>query len=263
MRLAILCQEEPVFLGPFLRRVMAMHPERIAAVFLAGRRSAGERVATAAERRRSLRILWGIMEPAGFVSALALRLRARLLGSRDPRSVEGMARRLDVPVHRIADPNSEEFHHLLRELAPDAVLNQSERLLKHEVLSIPRLGFVNRHASLLPGFRGRMACWRSHAAEPPRYGLTIHVVDEGVDTGPIILRQEFGDVDPRWSYARVMRRVCAAAPEIFWRAMEMLEREGFTPEEQPRDGEAFAFPTLEEVREYRRRLKARRALPRS
>jgi hypothetical protein len=259
VRLAILCQEEPVFLGPFLRRVMTLHPERIAAVFLAGRRSAGERTATAAERRRSLRILWGIMEPAGFVSALALRLRARLLGRRDPRSVEGLARRLGVPVHRVGDPNSEDFHRLLRETAPDAVLNQSERLLKREVLSIPRLGFVNRHASLLPAFRGRMACWRSHAAQPPRYGLTIHVVDEGVDTGPVVLRQEFADVDPGWSYPRVMRRVCAAAPEVFWRAMELLDGEDFTPAEQPRDAEVFGFPTLEEVREYRRRLKARRA----
>jgi len=41
VRLAVLCQEEPVFLGPFLRGVIAAHPERIAAVFLAGRRSAG------------------------------------------------------------------------------------------------------------------------------------------------------------------------------------------------------------------------------
>ncbi|MHC4916266.1 MAG: formyltransferase family protein [Planctomycetota bacterium] len=258
MRLAILCQEEPVFLGPFLRRVIAAHPARVAAVFLAGRRSAGERTATAVQRRRSLRILWGIMEPSGFLSALALRLRARLLGSRDPRSVEGLARQLGLSVHRVADPNSGEFHRRLRELAPDAVLNQSERLLKREVLSIPRLGFVNRHASLLPAFRGRMACWRSHAAESPRYGVTIHVVDEGVDTGPIILQQEFADADPRRSYPRVMRHVCAGAPELFWRAMELLESEGFTPATQPREGEVFAFPTLEEVREYRGRLAARR-----
>ena len=54
----------------------------------------------------------------------------------------------------------------LRALAPDLVLNQSERLLRREVLSIPRLGFINRHASLLPRVRGRLAGFWSHRPVP-------------------------------------------------------------------------------------------------
>jgi len=258
MRLAILCQEEPVFLGPFLRSVISLYPGRVVAVFIAGRRSAGESAGTVGERCRSLRILWNIMEPSGFFSALALRFRARLLGRRDPLSVEGLARRLGIPVHRVADPNSPSFHQLLRQLAPDAVLNQSERLLKREVLSIPRIGFINRHASLLPEFRGRMACFRSHAAESPRYGVTIHIVDEGVDTGPILLQREFADVDPRWPYPRVMRQLCKAAPELLWDSVALLEREDFSPRTQPTEGRNYAFPTLEEALQYRAQLAVRR-----
>ncbi|HOX05775.1 MAG TPA: formyltransferase family protein [Planctomycetota bacterium] len=258
MKLAILCQEEPVFLGPFLQGVIRLHPERIAAVFLAGRRSAGEPVRTAGQRLESLRALWLIMEPRGFLGSLGLRLRSRLLGARDPRSVEGLARGLGLPVHAVGDPNGPEFHELLRRVAPDAVLNQSERLLRREVLSIPRLGFVNRHASLLPACRGRMAGFRSHAAEPPRYGLTIHAVDEGVDTGPIILQREFADVDPAWPYPRVMRHLLAGAPELFWSAMERLESPGFVPAAQIPVDEPFRFPTLSEARNYRRVLAGRR-----
>jgi hypothetical protein len=258
MRLAILCQEEPVFLGPFLQGVIRMHPERIAAVFMAGRRSAGEPARTLAQRIESLRILWLIMEPRGFLASLGLRLRSRLLGRRDPRSVEGLARRLGLPVHAVGDPNAPEFQALLKEVAPDAVLNQSERLLRRETLAVPLQGFVNRHASLLPAFRGRMGGFWSHAAEPPRYGLTIHVVDEGVDTGPIILQKEFADVDRAWPYPRVMHHLLAGAPAIFWAAMERLESRGFVPAPQTPKGQPLKFPNLSEARSYRRTLEQRR-----
>lgn len=259
MRIAILCQEEPIFLGPFLRRVMAMHPDRVAAVLIAGRRGAGERHGSLRDRQEALRIFWLIMEPRDFLASLLLRLRARILGPHDPRSVEAFARCLRLPVHRVDDPNGSEFRHLLREVSPDAVLNQSEGLLKSETLGIPRLGFVNRHASLLPAFRGRMACFWSHAADEPRYGLTIHVVDEGVDTGPIILQEEFRDVDSAWAYPQVMRRLMSEAPALFWKAMDAFECQDFTPKPHLPTDKPRRFPTLEEARQYRRTLSRRRA----
>jgi len=258
MKLAILCQEEPLFLGPFLRQVIAMHPERILAVFLAGRRSAGEKRGSPRERLEALRTLWLILEPRGFLAALLLRLRARLLGARDPRSVEGMARSKGVPMHRISDPNGPEFRALLRELAPDAVLNQSELLLRSEVLSVPRWGFLNRHASLLPRFRGRMAALWSHGAEPPCYGLTIHRVDEGVDTGSIILQRRFDDVDPAWPYPQVMRHIMKGAAGFFWEAADQLERPGFTPLPNTPEDAPRRFPTLAQARQYRSVLARRR-----
>jgi folate-dependent phosphoribosylglycinamide formyltransferase PurN len=258
MRLAILCQEEPVFLGPFLREVIAAHPERIAGVFVVGRRSAGERSSTWRERLRSLHTLWMIFEPRGFIAAALIRLRARVFGRADRRSVAGLARRLGIPVHPVSDPNRPAFRERLAEIAPDAVLNQSELLLGPEILAVPPRGFLNRHASLLPRFRGRMAAFRAHAATPPTYGLTIHLVDEGVDTGGIVVQREFRDVDPAWPYPKVMRHILAAAPRLFWNAVERLERPGFEPlPNEPADA-PYRFPTLGEARQYRAELRRRR-----
>ena len=258
MKLAILCQEEPVFLGPFLAEVIRLRPEQVAAVFLAGRRSAGEKHGSPRERLDALRTFWLIMEPADFLSSLAVRLRARLLGAHDPRSVAGAARRHGIPVYRVGNPNAPEFRAQLRALPPDIVLNQSERLLKREVLSIPRLGFINRHASLLPRVRGRLAGFWSHAQEPPAYGITIHIVDEGIDTGPIVLQREFPDVNPAWSYPRVMRHVMRSAPAMLWEAVDRLGQPGFTPQPQSPVDEPRLFPTLSQARDYRRMLAARR-----
>ncbi len=258
MKLAIFGQEEPIFLGPFLQGVITLHPEHVVAVFLAGTRSAGEKTRTWRDRWQSLLALWLIFEPRDFLRACLLRLRAACLGRHDPRSIERCARRQRIPVYRVGDPNQPEFHRLLREIAPDIVLNQSEKLLRQEVLAIPRLGFVNRHASLLPRCRGRLGAFWGHAAEPPTYGLTIHQVDEGIDTGGIILQRQFKNLDPALPYPAIMRQIMADAPECFWQAMDKLATPAFQPTANHPIDPPHRFPTLDEAKAYRRTLAKRR-----
>lgn len=258
MRVAIMCQEEPVFMAPFLQRVIEMRPGQIAALLLAGRRSAGEKRETREQLRRSLKIAWYIWEPWGLVTSLALQKRGKVLGRRDPRSVERVARRHGIPVFEVTDANSAAFHQELRSLDVDVVLNQSELLLKKEVLSIPRIGFINRHASLLPHYRGRLASFWSHAAQEPRYGTTIHYVDEGIDTGPIILQREFHDIPPTWSYPRVLRRLMDEAPAMVWEAIDLIERESFEPGPNNPVDKARRFPGLKSARKYGATLARRR-----
>jgi hypothetical protein len=258
LRVAIMCQEEPAFMAPMLQRVIKMRPDRITALLLAGRRSAGEKRGNWEQYRRSLKIAWYIWEPLGLLQSLAFQQRGKLLGARDPRSMEGLAHKLSIPVHHVSDANTPEFHELLRGLDVDLVLNQSELLLKKEVLSIPRVGFINRHASLLPEFRGRLASFWSHAAEEPRYGTTIHFVDEGIDTGKIILQREFHDIPPTWSYPRVLRDLMSRAPEMIWEAIDSLEREGFEPRENNPIDKARRFPGLKSARKYGATMARRR-----
>jgi folate-dependent phosphoribosylglycinamide formyltransferase PurN len=259
VKLAILCQEEPVFLGPFLVDVIRRRPGNIAAVLVAGRRSGGEKHRSRSDKLTSLRIYWNIMEPAGFLRAVLIRLRARCLGIHDPRSVAGAAKKLGIPLHHIRNPNDPEAIGLLRSLDVDAVLNQSEKILKEEVLAVPRLGFINRHASLLPLCRGRLASFWSHAASEPRYGVTIHFVDSGIDTGAIIDQLEVYDVNPRWPYPKVLNKLCQVAGERFWHALDKIAAPGFSPLSQASsDQKPLKFPTLAEARSYRRMLAARR-----
>lgn len=248
-----------MFLGPFLQGVIRRCPEKIGAVLVAGRRTGGERKKTWGRFLEALHIYWLIFEPWGFVTIMLRSLRAALLGARDASSVEGTARSLGVAVHHVGDPNDTPFHDLLRSLDVDAVLNQSELLLRPEVLAIPRRGFLNRHASLLPHFRGRMASFWAHAAEPPQYGVTIHFVDEGIDTGDIILQQEFPEIDPCWTYPQVMDHIQAAAPELFWRAVALVEDPAFRPTSQTPVDAPRKFPTLADATAYAATMRHRRA----
>jgi len=268
LRVGILYSEDPTFFSPVVRKVLQARPSEVVAVFPTGSRGAGPRVRGLWPRLVRLATLWLIWEPAGFVAELAARsvatargLVGRISPAADGWTAQALARQLGVRVVPCPDPNSEAFIEELRTLAPDVLLNQTDRMLKKPLLQVPRLGVLNRHGSLLPRFRGRMASFWSHAAEPPAHGMTFHLVDEGLDTGPIVLQHPMA-VDGRASYPEVLARHREAAPALFWQAVEMLGTPGFASRPNAHEGTpTYRFPTLAEARAYRRVLERRRSQP--
>ncbi len=265
MKIAIFCQEEAVYFSPFLRAIVEARPDEVALLVIAGGRGAGSHPKTMRQKLENMLILWLIMEPSGFFRNLLIGIRQRCIRCLgltatcfDKRSVRGAARRHGIPILESNDLNSSEFLEQLRSHAPDVVINQTEFLLKEEVCSAPRLGIVNRHASLLPNFRGRLGSWRSHAATPPEYGVTIHFVDKGIDSGPIICQRNY-TIDPRSSYTHVLDVLFADAPALMLEALDKLRDPNFVPTANLHQGTpTYLFPNLREAREYRSMLKNRR-----
>lgn len=246
-RLAIVCQEEPAFLASFLIRVMAARPQQVAAVFIAGARSGGERTATWRQKAEALAV-WRLLLEGAFLRCLLYRLLHR-------RSVAAAARRLGIPVQTGVDPRDPAFAARLAASGADLALNQSEILLPPALLAILPGGFINRHASLLPAHRGRMAGFFAHAAPVPSHGFTIHRVTARLDDGPVLHQEVVAGLDPRWGYPRIMLALLRRAAAVFWTA---LDRPGAPM--SPGDGApAHRFPTLREARAYAWRMRARRS----
>lgn len=79
---------------------------------------------------------------------------------------------------------------LLREWAPDLmVVAAYGQILPREVLELPRLGCINLHASLLPRHRGASPIQAAILAGDPETGITVMAMDEGLDTGDILLKR--------------------------------------------------------------------------
>ncbi len=76
----------------------------------------------------------------------------------------------------------------LRAFKADLFVVVAYRILPPEVFTIPRFGTVNIHASLLPAYRGAAPIQRAIEAGERRTGITIFKIDEGVDTGGILLQ---------------------------------------------------------------------------
>jgi len=96
---------------------------------------------------------------------------------------------LGVAVYQPRKLRSGSFPDELEALKPDLiVVTAYGRILPSALLTLPRLGCVNVHASLLPRWRGAAPIQWSIVQGDPETGVCLMVMDEGLDTGPVLAR---------------------------------------------------------------------------
>jgi len=137
-------------------------------------------------------------------------------------STSDAARALGVPVLRPARASAGEFIAELAALGPELGLSISyNQILRRPVLDVPRLGVLNFHAGMLPRYRGRNVINWAIINGEEEIGITAHQVDEGIDTGAIILQRALpiGWTD---TYGDVLRRVVDAFPALVADAVELV-----------------------------------------
>ena len=95
------------------------------------------------------------------------------------------------------------------------------RILSKAFVRRYRGRILNIHPSLLPAYPGIRSIERAHADRAARTGVTVHFVDEGVDTGPIILQEAFA-VDPQESLEALTQRVHALEHRLYPKALNLV-----------------------------------------
>lgn len=92
-----------------------------------------------------------------------------------------------IPVYEPGNPNQPDFVASLRRFEPDLLIAVGyTRLLKDEILAVPKLVAANFHASLLPAYRGKHPLFWALRHGEYQSGLTVHVMAAGFDTGDIL-----------------------------------------------------------------------------
>jgi methionyl-tRNA formyltransferase len=88
----------------------------------------------------------------------------------------------------VDDFNGEQCASLLRQLNPDVIVLGGSRIIRKNIISIPKIGILNAHPGLLPKYRGvDVIPWAVYNGD--EVGVTVHFIDEGVDTGRIIMQE--------------------------------------------------------------------------
>lgn len=109
-----------------------------------------------------------------------------------PSPVKTLAMQHGLPIHQPSSLKSEEEQTTLANFHADVmVVAAYGMLLPKAVLSIPRLGCINIHPSLLPRWRGAAPIQRTIFAGDKVTGVAIMQMDEGLDTGDVLLQHEY------------------------------------------------------------------------
>ena len=120
--------------------------------------------------------------------------------------------------------------------APDVLVVAAYGLiLPRAVLELPRFGCLNIHASLLPRWRGAAPIQRAILAGDAESGVTIMQMDEGLDTGPMLL-QERTEIDPHETGASLHDRLSEIGAHLVVAALDGLAQGRLAATPQPADG---------------------------
>ena len=128
----------------------------------------------------------------------------------------------------------------LRARGADAVIVAAYGLiLPDSVLAIPRLGCINLHGSLLPRWRGAAPIQRTIIAGDKESGVTIILMDAGIDTGPILAYRST-PVPDRATAGSLTRLLAQSGAELMVETVDRLAAERLNPEPQPGEGACYA-----------------------
>jgi methionyl-tRNA formyltransferase len=112
-------------------------------------------------------------------------------------------------------------------------------LLPRAILESPRHGCLNVHASLLPRWRGAAPIQRAILAGDGESGITIMQMDQGLDTGPMLLRRAI-EIGPRETGATLHDRLASLGAALIVEALEGLSAGRLQPIPQPTEGATYA-----------------------
>jgi methionyl-tRNA formyltransferase len=110
----------------------------------------------------------------------------------------------------------------IRALAPDVIVVMAYgQILPRAVLEIPKIACLNLHASLLPRWRGAAPIQAAIAGGDREAGMTVMYMDEGLDTGDILLQRKI-DISPSETGTTLHDRLAQIAPEALLESLRLL-----------------------------------------
>jgi methionyl-tRNA formyltransferase len=152
--------------------------------------------------------------------------------------------------------NSKSSLQIIKDLKPDLLISiAGNQIFKKPLLEIAPLGCINLHTALLPKYRGLMPTFWVLKNDDPFTGVSVFFVDEGIDSGPIIVQRKVA-IMPGESQSSLIKRTKMIGMQSIIEAVERINQQNFTLiENDSRQMSYYSFPTKEDVREFRKQGK--------
>jgi methionyl-tRNA formyltransferase len=226
MRIFIITMDDPVQTKDFIKKIIDARSNDIVGLAV----PKGDRLTLSKDKSKytyifSLLLIMGVFQFSknAFISIWhKLRKLMHKFGlSADP-TILGYAHQKGIPVFSIKTPNSKAFREQVASLKPDIIINQSQNIIKRELLDIPSIGILNRHNALLPKNRGRLTPFWVVYKKEQETGVSIHFVNEGIDAGAIIVQEKYA-VSRKDTFNTLVKKNYQIAPVAMLKAINLLE----------------------------------------
>ena len=129
----------------------------------------------------------------------------------------------NIPIELSENINSEDFIERIKQYRVDLFVSMSfNQIFRTEMINLPQYKTINCHAGKLPFYRGRNILNWALINDEKEFGITVHYLDEGIDTGDIIL-QEIYPITDEDNYGSLLVRAYDGCADILYKAIKMIQ----------------------------------------
>lgn len=134
----------------------------------------------------------------------------------------------NIPYHTGVKINSEDFFQLAQKYSCDLFVSMSfNQIFKPRITNLPLLGTINCHAGKLPFYRGRNILNWALINDEKEFGITVHFIDEGIDTGDIIL-QNIYQISEEDTYKTLLETAYIECANTLYNAIKQIQKKDYT-----------------------------------
>lgn len=157
-----------------------------------------------------------------------------------PSPVQQLAEELGIPCYTPATLKDSSALELIKELNPDlSVVVAYGKILPKDVLEYPKYGSVNIHASILPRFRGAAPIQRAIIAGDTETGVTVQQMDEGLDTGDMLVVDKIS-ITPEDDFGTLHDKLVESGKRAIIETIKQIKEGTLAPEKQSDEGVIYA-----------------------
>ncbi len=252
MKSVLVTQEEPFYISLLAGKIFADCKNIKAVIILPG-------LPQGFSRLSYIKRLYDVFGPKDSIAYAALFIRFRFLDfvrrwRRHGRfySVGSAARRNSIPVYKLKNINAPQSLALIKALEPELVISvAAPQIFGKELIGVAKYT-INIHAALLPQYRGMMPSFWVLAKGEKSTGVTVHFLDEHIDTGNIILQRDI-QISPRDTLHSLQIKVAQKGAIALLEVIKMIESGKVVSMPMSHGGSYFSLPAKKEAREFRAR----------
>lgn len=186
-----------------------------------------------------------------YLKYLGLDVFARLTGLGQAYSPQTLAKRHDVDHRHTTNVNKGAYREYVKDRSPDVLVSiAATQQFDTDLIKLPSRCAINIHSSLLPEYRGVSPSFWTLLNDEPTTGITVHYIDEALDTGDVI-RQEQLEIRDDDTLHSLNERVAEHGSTVLRAALDDI-RNGTvqrTPID-PDEGTYYSLPSRAEVNEF-------------
>ena len=249
MKIIIITQDEPFYLGKYIGYLFANLPSwaKVSGVVILDPSPFGKPNSFLDRILKTYTVFGGMF----FLRYTLKYIYAKLINPKYQMTnvlSEYKISQIELPRPNVNAKKSLEF---LKSLKPDIIISISaNQIFKQNILALPSLGCLNLHTALLPNYKGLMPTFWAMKNDEKEIGVSVFIMDEGIDTGEIIV-QKIIPIEPHDSLETLIGKTKKIGIDAIIESIKLLRSGGYKSTRFPPDsGSYYSFPTRRDVKEF-------------